>query len=71
MYHWNREQKTAVKIKKARDMCLCMCVSIGEWNGQLMLTESDREDRTPGFVFSADPNTESILILPARYGVSE
>lgn len=39
--------------------------------GWLMLTESDRGERAAGFVFPADPNTESILTRPTRHGVTE
>lgn len=37
----------------------------------LMLTESDRRERAAGFVFPADPNTESFLTRPTRHGVTE
>lgn len=39
--------------------------------GWLMLTESDRGERAAGFVFPADPNTESFLTRPTRHGVTE
>lgn len=42
-----------------------------ERGGWLMLTESDRGERAGGFVFPADPNTESFLTHPTRHGVTE
>lgn len=44
---------------------------VGGKRGWLMLTESDRGERAAGFVFPADPNTESFLTRPTRHGVTE
>lgn len=43
----------------------------GGKRGWLMLTEIDRGERAAGFVFPADPNTESFLTRPTRHGVTE
>lgn len=42
-----------------------------EMGGQLTLSGSDRGERAGGFVFPADPNTESFLTRPTRHGVTE
>lgn len=43
----------------------------GGKRGWLMLTEIDRGERAAGFVFPADPNTESFLTRPTRHEVTE
>lgn len=69
-------QKRETGEKKQRDsgarVCVCVCERGGAGErGWLMLTESDRGERAAGFVFPADPNTESFLTRPTRHGVTE